>query len=174
MKQTRKIVFAALCVAIGVILPMAFHSIPNSGSIFLPMHIPVLVSGFLCGPMLGLIVGIATPVLSSLMTGMPPATILPSMICELAVYGLMTGVIFTYFKTKNKAAHIYVSLIGAMILGRLTYGVLNALVFRTGQYSLEVWTTAAFATAIPGIVIQLILIPILLFALEKAQFIKLD
>ena len=90
--QVKKLVMAAMCVALGIVLPMAFHTIQNAGSIFLPMHIPVLICGLLCGWQYGLICGILAPVLSSLFTGMPPAAILPAMLCELAVYGLITGI----------------------------------------------------------------------------------
>ena len=89
--QVKKLVMAAMCVALGIVLPMAFHTIQNAGSIFLPMHIPVLICGLLCGWQYGLICGILAPVLSSLFTGMPPAAILPAMLCELAVYGFDYG-----------------------------------------------------------------------------------
>ena len=90
---TKKLVSCALCIAIGVLLPMAFHVIPNAGSIFLPMHIPVLICGLFCGTPYGLACGIITPFLSSMTTGMPPAMILPQMMIELAIYGLVTGLI---------------------------------------------------------------------------------
>jgi niacin transporter len=173
MKQTKKIVFAALCMAIGVALPIAFHGIPNSGSIFSPMHLPVLTAGIICGPWLGALVGILTPILSSLMTGMPAAAYLPSMIFELTMYGLVSGLLFQFVKVRNKYLHIYISLLGAMLAGRLTYGILNALIFRAGAYSMQIWLTSAFVTALPGIAIQLIVIPILLAALEKAKLISL-
>ena len=77
--STKKMAYAAICVALGVVLPIAFHSIQNAGSIFLPMHLPVLLCGLLCGPWYGLICGILAPLLSSVLTGMPPAAILPVM-----------------------------------------------------------------------------------------------
>ena len=88
--HVKNLVTAAMCVALGIILPMAFHTIQNAGSIFLPMHIPVLICGLACGWQYGLLCGVLTPLLSSLLTGMPPAAILPAMLCELAVYGLLT------------------------------------------------------------------------------------
>ena len=167
MNNTRKIVLTALLIAIGVALPQAFHAIPNAGSIFLPMHIPVLVSGFLVGPIYGLIAGILTPLLSHLLFSMPPVPVLPSMLCELAVYGLTTGIFYRLFKFENEMVNIYASLICAMLCGRITYGILNALVFRAGQYNLNAWLSAAFVTAIPGIIIQLVLIPILVRILKR-------
>lgn len=169
MKQTKKLMIAALCAALCVVLPMAFHAIPNAGSIFLPMHIPVLLCGFICGWPYGLACGLLGPCLSSLLTSMPPAAVLPSMACELAAYGLVTGLLYHRIRTGSRIADIYLSLLAAMLCGRIFYGVLNALVFRAGAYSLELWLAAAFTTALPGIVIQLILIPILLVALERSK-----
>ena len=80
--QVRKLVFAGLCVAIGIVLPLAFHSVPQGGMIFLPMHIPVLLCGMAAGPVYGLLCGVLTPALSALMTGMPGAAVLPGMLCE--------------------------------------------------------------------------------------------
>lgn len=171
MNKTKELVLTALFVALGVVLPQAFHAIPNAGSIFLPMHIPVLISGFATGPVFGLVCGVLTPVLSHLIFGMPPAPILPGMICELAVYGLMTGVLNKVIKTDNSLLKNYLVLIGAMLCGRVTYGILNTLVFRAGQYSMQAWISAAFVTAIPGIIIQLVLIPILVTRLQKANLI---
>ena len=172
MNSTKKIVLTALFVALGVALPQAFHMIPNAGSIFLPMHIPVLVSGFVVGPLFGCLCGVFTPVLSHLIFGMPPAPILPQMICELAVYGLSCGLLWKYVKIENQLAKIYVTLVGAMLIGRVVYGIMNALVFRAGAYSLQAWLSAAFVTAVPGIIIQLILIPLLIFRLQKANLIQ--
>ena len=104
--QVKKLVMAAMCVALGIILPMAFHTIQNAGSIFLPMHIPVLICGLLCGWQYGLICGFLTPVLSRLFTGMPPAAILPAMACELAVYGVLTGICIKFIHT-GKTAYKY-------------------------------------------------------------------
>ncbi len=171
MNSTKNIVLTALFTAIGVVLPQAFHAIPNAGSIFLPMHIPVLMSGFAVGPVFGLICGVLTPLLSHLIFGMPPAPILPSMLCELACYGLMSGLLSRVIKTENKLMKNYLVLIGAMICGRAFYGILNALIFKAGSYSLNAWLSAALITALPGIIIQLILIPALITRLQKANLI---
>lgn len=168
-KHTKNLVAAALCVAIGIVLPLAFHSVPNAGSVILPMHIPVLLCGLLCGPVYGLLCGILTPLLSSLMTSMPPMAYLPSMLCELAVYGLLAGLLILVVRTKWTILNLYIALVGAMLGGRIVYGILNSLIFRAGQYSMELWLTASFVTALPGIVIQLVLLPVLVFALKKAR-----
>ena len=169
--KTRRLVLTALFIAIGVVLPQAFHAIPNAGSIFLPMHIPVLIAGFAVGPLFGAICGILTPILSHLIFGMPPAMMLAQMICELAVYGFMTGLLNSLIKIKNPVAKNYAVLILSMLSGRLAYGILNALIFKAGSYSLQAWLSAAFITALPGIAIQLILIPILVARLRKADLI---
>ena len=167
MNKTRQLVLTAMFIALGVILPQAFHAIPNAGSTFLPMHIPVLISGYVVGPLFGMLCGILTPLLSHLIFSMPPAPVLPSMLCELAVYGLMTGILNRVIRIENDYIKAYVVLILSMLAGRLTYGILNALIFKAGSYSLTAWTSAAFVTALPGIVIQLLIIPILVVRLKK-------
>lgn len=162
----------AMCVAMGIVLPMAFHAIPNAGSIFLPMHIPILICGFIAGWKYGIICGILTPCLSSVLTGMPPAAYLPSMICELAVYGLVSGIMAQNLKIKNIYLNIYFSLITAMISGRVVMGIMNALIFRAGSYKFSIWITASFITSLPGIIIQMIFIPAVILGLNKAEFIK--
>lgn len=165
---TRQLVISALCVALGVALPFAFHAVPKGGSIFLPMHIPVLLCGLLCGWPFGLACGILTPLLSSLLTGMPPAAYLPSMMCELATYGLIASLLMRAAPTKNRVLGVYLPLIGAMLAGRAVYGVLSALIFAPGKFTMAAFVAGAFVTALPGIVIQLILLPVLVLALEKA------
>ncbi len=172
MTKTKRLIFAGLCVALGVVLPIAFHSVANAGSILLPMHIPVLLCGLVCGWPFGLACGALTPLLSSLFTGMPPVAMLPSMVCELAVYGLVSGLLMQKIKTGKILLDLYLSLIAAMLAGRLVYGLLNALIFRAGSYSLPLWLTASFVTALPGIIIQLAVLPALVLALQKTKLIS--
>jgi hypothetical protein len=94
---------------------------------------------------------------------------LPSMLCELAAYGMLSGILIRVIRTKWNLLNLYTALIGAMICGRIINGVLNALIFNAGKYSMEMWLTASFLQAIPGIVIQLALIPLLVLALQKAR-----
>ena len=168
----RKMITTALLIALGVLLPMAFHTVANAGAIFLPMHIPVLICGLVCGWQYGLICGILTPLLSNLLTQMPPAAFLPQMLCELAAYGLISGLLYRFELVKNKIANVYISLIGAMLGGRLLYGVLNALIFSAGKYSMQLWLTAAFVKALPGIAIQIVIIPVLVIALDKSGLVR--
>lgn len=173
MSKTKKyiweMVLASLCVALGVVLPVAVHWVPNAGSVLLPMHIPVLLCGLLCGPAYGLACGLLAPLLSSLITGMPPVAYLPSMLCELAVYGFVAGLLICLVRTRSQAANVYIALIGAMLVGRAAYGAMNALIFRAGEYSLQIWMAASFVTALPGIVIQLVLLPLIVLTLRKAK-----
>lgn len=171
MSRTLRLVFAALCLALCVVLPLAFHAIANAGSIFLPMHIPVLLCGLVCGWPFGLACGVLGPVISSLVTGMPPAAYLPSMAIELAVYGLVSGLMMQHVRAGKTLWDTALSLVASMLAGRVVFSLLNALIFRAGAYSLSVWLTAAFATGLPGIAIQLALIPALVFALERAKLI---
>ena len=182
--NTKQLVLAALCVALGVVLPVAFHSIPNAGSVLLPMHIPVLLCGLVCGPVYGLLSGILTPLLSSMITGMPPMAYLPSMLCELAAYGLAAGealrwlmdeaagVLRRFVRTGKRPLDLYIQLVSAMLIGRLVYGVMNALIFSAGNYSFAVFVSGAFVTALPGIVIQLVLLPAVVLLLEKARLVE--
>ena len=165
MNQTKKLVFAALCVAIGIVLPQVLHAVPNAGSIFLPMHLPVLFCGLVCGPLYGLLCGALCCTLSHFLTGMPPMAVFPGMLCELIVYGLVAGIMAKVLKNKNIVS-IYIELIAAMLAGRIVSGILNALIFRAGAYSMQIWLAGSFVTALPGIIIQLVIIPILVSRLK--------
>lgn len=168
MSQVKRIVIAAACAALCIVLPMAFHSIPNAGAIWLPMHIPVMISGLVAGPVAGAVTGLLGPMLSSLLTGMPAAPILPSMTCELVVYGLASGLLCAHIRTGRLPLDLYVSLVGAMVCGRVVGGLLQALIFSAGSYSLAAWAAAYFLTGLPGIVLQLVVVVPVVTALERA------
>lgn len=170
MSHIKKIVLTAVCAALCVVVPMAFHSIPNAGSIFLPMHLPVLLCGMLCGWPFGLTCGLIGPLLSSLITAMPPAAALPGMLVECTVYGAVAGALLQHVNTKNRYADLYISLVPAMLLGRVLSGIVKTLILTPGL-SLAAWATASFVTSLPGIAIQLILLPILVIGLERARLI---
>ena len=168
MTPVKRIVLAALCAALCVILPMAFHAVPDGGSIFLPMHIPVLICGLVCGWPYGFLCGLMGPALSSLMTMMPPAAYLPAMMVECGVYGLVSGLMLKFVHTRNTRLDLYLALVTAMIAGRVVSGIAKALIFNPG-ITFVYWITASFVTALPGIVIQLVLIPLLVSLLMKAK-----
>ena len=134
--RIKKMVITALCVALCIVLPMAFHAVKNAGTIFLPMHIPVLLCGLICGWQYGLVVGIVGPTLSMLTTGMPPLATLPSMLIECAVYGLVSGLLMKFVRTGHVYADMYVSLIVAMLAGRIIGGICKALFFTDGEYTI--------------------------------------
>lgn len=170
MKKTTTInmILSALFIALGIILPMAFHSLGMAGSIFLPMHIPVLLCGFICGWRYGILAGIITPLLSSIFTGMPPLYPIGISMCfELATYGGMAG--FLSSKTNT-----IVSLLGAMIAGRASAALATIILLGlTGKsFVLPAFLTSTFVTAIPGIIIQLILIPAIVLGLKKSNILN--
>ena len=166
----KKLVFTAVCAALCLVLPMAFHSIPNAGQVILPMHIPVLLCGLVCGWPNGLLCGLIGPLLSSVITGMPPAAMLPSMMVECAVYGLVTGLAMKYIRTGKPVTDLYVSMIAAMVLGRVVAGFAKAWIFTPGVAPFA-WVTTSLVTGIPGIVIQLVLMPLVVTALTRARLI---
>ena len=170
LSTTKKSILTAVCIALCVVLPQAFHTIPNAGQVYLPMHIPVLLCGLICGAPYGLLCGLAGPALSTLFTQMPPVAMLPSMMVECAVYGLVAGLMML-IETKHLYADLYLSLVTAMIAGRIVSGIAKALIFSAGNYSIAAWITGSFVTSLPGIIIQLALIPTIVFALEKASLI---
>lgn len=168
MNPVKSVVVAAVCAALGIVLPMAFHAIPGAGNAWLPMHIPVMICGLVAGPAPGAATGLLAPVLSSLLTGMPAAPILQSMTCELAVYGLVSGALGTHVRTGRLPLDLYVSLAGAMLAGRLVGGALQALIFLPGTYSLAAWVTGYFVTGLLGIVLQLVVVVPIVVSLERA------
>ena len=170
LSPVRRMVMAALCVALCVVLPIAFHTIPDAGSIFLPMHIPVLLCGLICGWPYGLVCGLLGPLVSSVLTGMPPAAYLPPMMVECATYGAAAGLLLKFVRTRSLTADLYISLIGAMLLGRIVSGIAKALIFSPGM-AMGMWITSNFVTALPGIIIQLILIPQIVRILMKAKYV---
>lgn len=167
MKKTNKITMSAVLIALGIILPTIFHATGISGKIFLPMHIPVLIGGLILGGGLGLVIGILLPIANHLILGMPPVPILYTMIFELAIYGLMTGVLY-----KNIKMNLIPSLVCGMLLGRVAsaIGFFVLTYINTGQLgSFKLFLNGAFVIALPGIIIQLILIPIIVRQYEKSR-----
>lgn len=171
MSVVKQSIITAVCIALCVVLPMAFHSIPQSGMIYCPMHIPVLVCGLICAPQYAIICAIAGPLVSSVITGMPPAAALPSMLVELTCYALFASLLMKFVHTKKSAADLYISLIGALLIGRVIAGIVKALIFARGQITIAAWATSYFVTCLPGIIMQIILIPVVYAALVKANLI---
>ena len=171
-QQLLKLVYAAVCLALCLVLPFLTGQIPQIGNMLCPMHLPVLLAGFICGPWWALLVGLIAPLLRHLLFSMPPLLTAIAMCFELAGYGLVSGLL--YAKLPKKTVNIYLSLISAMVCGRIIWGIVR--VIMTGVAS-EAFTWAAFmagavTNAIPGIILQIILIPVLVLALKKVNVIK--
>ena len=167
-RETLKITFSAIFLALAFVLPFLTGQIPEIGSMLCPMHIPVILCGFICGWKYGLIVGIVAPLLRSLTLGMPP--LFPTAVCmalELATYGVVSGLLFVILP-KNKI-YIYISLIISMLVGRIVWGIamISCMGFDINKFGLLSFWTGGFVNAFPGIIVQIILIPIIIMGYQK-------
>lgn len=170
MTNTKKLTLSALFLALGIILPFLTGQIPQIGSMLLPMHIPVLLCGFVCGGSWGLIIGFTVPLLRSVLFAMPP--MMPTAIAmafELAAYGFISGIV--YDRMKNKKGSIYLSLIAAMVGGRIVWSAVSFLLYTIlgNPFTWEIFAASAFLNALPGIIIQLLFIPAVIYALKKTR-----
>lgn len=170
---TKKLVLNALFIALGLVLPFLTGQIPRFGNMLLPMHIPVLLCGLICGWSAGLAVGFIIPILRSIVFGMPmlfPFAI--TMAFELAAYGCIAGWVYTLLSKKNFG--IYVALVIAMIGGRIVWGIMSYLIYglSTTAFTWDIFIAGAFVNALPGIVIQLVLIPMVIIALKPTKLIE--
>lgn len=172
LSSVKKITITAVCIALCCVLPMAFHAFGLEHA-FSPMHIPVLLCGLVCGPWHGIFCGIAGPILSSLITGMPPAAGLIGMVPELAIYGFIAGLLMKLVRTKRLFADLYIALGAAMVAGRIAGGIAKALFYlgNGNTYSIGIWVTGYFVNAVPSIICHLIVVPLLVFMLIKAKLI---
>lgn len=166
--QLRKLTYSALYMAIALILPFVTGQIPEIGAMLCPMHIPALLCGFMCGWPWGVAVGFISPLLRSVMFGMPamfPAAI--AMAFELAVYGGIAGLL--YSRLPRKKWMIYAVLLISMIAGRVVWGAVQALLagLSGNSFTWALFLTGAVINAIPGIIMQLALIPVLVFTMDK-------
>lgn len=165
-----KLVLSGLFLALAYILPFLTGQIREIGNMLCPMHIPVLICGFVCGPVWGLVVGFTAPLLRSLTLGMP--TLFPNAVCmafELASYGCIAGIMHRILPKKR--LYIYVSLITSMLIGRGVWGIsmLALLKISGGKFTYAAFFAGAFTKAIPGIILQIILIPIIVMILDKQK-----
>ena len=167
--QIRKMTYAALFLAIALVLPFITGQIPEIGKSLCPMHIPALLCGFLCGWSWGLAVGFIAPLLRSVVFGMPamfPGAV--AMAFELAVYGGLAGLLYRILPKKKM--NIYIALIISMIAGRIVWGFVRLILagLSGSSFTWALFLSGAITTAIPGIILQLVLIPVLVMVLEKA------
>ena len=174
LKKTtiRRMVWAAVCLALCMVLPFLTGQIPQIGSAISPMHIPVLLAGFICGPWWAMAVGAVSPLLRFALFGMPP--IFPTgvaMCFELAAYGLVSGALYACLP--KKTSNIYVSLIAAMLLGRVVWGIVRVVLSGVSgePFTWAAFMAGAFVNAVPGIIVHILLIPVIVMALKKAGLI---
>ena len=168
--KTLRMVLSALFLAMAFVLPFLTGQIPEIGSMLCPMHIPVLLCGFFCGWPWGLAVGFIAPLLRSFTLGMPPP--FPGAVCmafELATYGLVSGLL--YKALPRKKSSIYIALLVAMIAGRLVWGtaMLVCMGLQGTAFPFAAFFAGALTNAIPGIIIQILLIPLLVMLLYRAR-----
>ena len=177
----KKLVMAAVMLALGLALPFFIGRIPDIGMRLSPMHIPVLICGFACGWKYGLAVGAVTPLLNSLLMGSPPMLapfpMAPAMAFELAVYGGLSGLL--YMLLPKKMLYIYPTLIISMIAGRIVWGAAMFMFAQTGimtagpifPFTLNIFWTWAFANGVPGIILHILIIPPVIIALKRAGYV---
>jgi len=167
-KYVQDLVLAALFLNLGLVLPF-FAGNVLFGAALLPMHLPVLLCGIILGPKYGFIVGLILPLTRFLMIGMPP--LFPtaiSMTFELAAYGGIIGLL--YCKLPKTPVNLYISLIGAMLAGRVVWAAARTVLLGVMDipFSFELFLAGAFINAVPGIILQIVLVPIIIIALKKA------
>ena len=170
--NTKNTVLSALFLAIAYVLPNFTGNIPQIGSMLLPMHLPTILCGFLCGAPWGAAVGFFAPLMRSAILGMPymyPTAI--AMAFEMAVYGFVSG--FLYNRLPKSPWGAYAALISAMLFGRIVWGVVMAfLLVGNGGFTVAAFIAGAFTNAVPGIILQLIAIPAIVLSLQKANFVS--
>lgn len=171
MKHTniKKLALAAMFIAIGLLLPFLTGQIKQIGNMLLPMHIPVLLCGLICGKYYGAAVGAVLPLMRSVLFGMP--VMFPSaaaMAFELSAYGFIIGLLYSLFK-KQDIRSLYLSMIGAMIGGRIIWGIVMTII--TGSFTFKAFIASAFLNAFPGIILQLLLIPTIMLALDRTHLV---
>ena len=167
--QVRKMTYAALYLAIAMVLPFVTGQIPEIGAMLSPMHIPVLLCGFMCGWPWGLAVGFIAPLLRSVVFGMPvmfPGAV--AMAFELATYGCLSGLL--YHLLPKKAWCTYAVLVISMIAGRIVWGIARLILagLSGGSFTWALFIAGAVTNAIPGIILHLVLIPVLVIAMNRA------
>ncbi|MBR3928690.1 MAG: ECF transporter S component [Clostridia bacterium] len=171
--SVRKLVLSAMFLSLCMLLPFLTGQVPEIGSMLLPMHLPVLIAGFVLGAPYGALIGLVAPILRFFVFGKPmlfPAG--AAMAVEMCAYGLGAG--FFYRVLPQKRAFVYVSLVLSMIVGRIAWGAAQYVFLMADGSALTVkaFVAGAFVNAWPGIILQLALVPAIVIALERAKLIK--
>ncbi|MDO4838829.1 MAG: ECF transporter S component [Clostridia bacterium] len=173
-KQIKNVTLSAMFVAVGLVLPMITGNIPRIGNMLLPMHIPVFLCGLICGWQYGLAVGAMLPLMRSFLFGMPPLyPVAIAMTFELATYGFVAGFLYNRSKWQCVIA-LYRSMLLAMLAGRIVWGAAEVVLLGLSgsAFTWQAFMAGAVLNAIPGIIIQLTLIPALMVALNKTGLVK--
>ena len=165
----RRLVYASLMTALSVVLPAAFHLLPGVGTYLSPIHLPALFCGLVAGPLYGALCGVAGPLLSSVITGMPAAVYLPPMMVECAVYGLVAGLGMKTVRTGKTTPDVVLSLLAAQMLGRLAAGAFKAFFLAADGFTFRVFLTSYFVSTWPAIVLQIVLLPALYLLLIRVR-----
>ncbi len=172
-KDVKKLALSAMFLALGLVLPLVTGNLQVIGSMLLPMHLPVLLCGLICGWKHGGVVGLVLPLLRCAIFGMPP--LYPTAIAmtfELATYGAVVGLIFQRSPWQCVRA-LYRALLAAMVAGRLVWGAARVILMGLGNstFSWQAFLSGALLTAIPGIILQLVLIPSIMLALDRTHLV---
>ena len=170
-----KPVLSAMLLAIGLVLPFLTGQIQSIGNMLLPMHIPVLLCGFICGWQYGISVGFILPLMRSAIFGMPvmfPNAV--AMAFELASYGFLSGFLFCKARWQCICS-LYRCLILTMLGGRIVWGIAQAIILglSSSTFTFQAFIAGAFLNSIPGIIVQLILIPAVMLALDKTHLVPM-
>lgn len=172
--QIKKLTYSAICLALCLVLPFLTGQIPQIGAALCPMHLPVLLAGFLCGPWWAAAVGMIAPLSRHALFVMPPLLTAIAMAFELLTYGLLSGLLYRLLP--RRISSVYISLICAMVGGRIVWGVAQVVILglTNSTFSWTAFWAGAVANAVPGIIVQLVLIPILVVALQRARIVTSD
>lgn len=167
-KSTKMLCYAAMFMALGLVLPFFTGQVPQIGNMLLPMHVPVFLCGLICGWQYGLVVGFVLPLLRHLLFGMPPLLTAIAMAFELATYGFVAGWLYKHSRWQCVIA-LYRCIIAAMVAGRLVWGAVEVCLLGLGTsgFTWQAFMAGAVLNAVPGIILQLILLPGVMLALHR-------
>ena len=175
MNNVKKLAVTAMLFAVGMVLPFFIGQIPAIGKMLLPMHIPVLLCGFIVGWQYGALIGFLLPIVRGLVFGMPP--LYPNAVAmafEMAAYGFVSGYLYSHARWQCTKM-LYISLVTAMLAGRIVWAFTEVILLGIGGniFTWKMFAAGAFLNAIPGIIVQLTLIPIIMVTLRRAKVVPL-
>ncbi len=175
MNNVKKLAVTAMLFAVGMVLPFFIGQIPAIGKMLLPMHIPVLLCGFIVGWQYGALIGFLLPIVRGLVFGMPP--LYPNAVAmafEMAAYGFVSGYLYSHARWQCTKM-LYISLVTAMLAGRIVWAFAEVILLGIGGniFTWKMFAAGAFLNAIPGIIVQLVLIPLIMVALRRAKVVPL-